>query len=1631
MEPVMQEIMAEVNGRYNLSNILDVLDKLRRAKRIDIDMYDKVYKQIITESRNDGDKWYQRYIPLKPKQLKELNSLNFSFDVKTSCDENNPNHTNRIQPSKLDKVQKFTSPTTFASPPTFETRGSKLTDFQSDYQKELTNQILYQISDGKRRSAQSDYIKSDKQHKTNRTISSFNINSLQQLISVVQRKIMQHYRVAFNKIIYLYNEPVKLLQDVEIQAEPSKVAKFSLKDSFQIEKEIQQFQENQILKILFHHFDNLKQYWLKKKRIKNSRNQVLLMRKHNYLWRTFNKLRKYSIKHKQNRLKKIQADHFYSLNQLRIYFEKMINYHLEKQTKNSKQKISSGLIQLRNKEILRTCFAKFIQYYQYRRNKHQNNLLAYGLYQQKLQKQYFTLWSNLVMNQQKRETNQIIMKKGLKKWKQYLQLKDFNRKRKQTADNLLIWQYKRKIFQILKGYHIIIQNKNKYNKQLYDVYLFQLLRKGFKGFVINIQIKEKKKEQYQQIGRFLQILYISKPFNILQQYTKEQKMKKELNSKARAIYRVNKLRRLTNFWLKWAQEKKFHRKQDIQNIPQIKQFQIYLYFNKYKLAFQRSLWLKNLVRIMRSKYQKDFIKELKLNNIRFKQENKYPLKLKQKVISGLRINLINHLKKQQFYKQLLSLHQHNILKHIFDYMKVRGNNYRQKLINKRSVQRSLFGKYVAGPFYFWLNYSQKHAYKRNIRNNFDKLHIIKVYQKVFKTLNDYKWKKKIQNVQDSKNIPIIIQKQKLRFFKFWNAKRLSKGKIESFCISFSNLQKRIFFKHMQLIKVRDFQKKKYMAQGRIFYLMKFAFNQLNKYKINKLKQRNNTEIIKKRQLYHLKSNSFKHMRKLFTFEQNVAYLTAITVLQIKKNLLQKYFKGFKELIVNKKRPRDQIMKMNKLRKCFAGWKVFTSKQQGTKLMVQAIQDIQKDQKLKFFRKLSSNNRIKNANMYYNQNLIKKVLMYWFDSTQSSQKTIYLTTILNKLKIKQLKKQFQKLLIKNKSMQVYQNSINLMKRKMLKIWKLKLQKLKKFQRFLFQITNNRMENMIFSFQAIRDNSKEIEIKNKYSFQLLLQHFQQWKKLYQKSNSFKRIIFSILIALKKTKICALNRMKKINKDKKIVIQCSKLQKQRIFHKWLKKLHQIEGFKKLQIILNKKEMEQFNKKAKKLFGINQQFIINSILSRNTLSRIFLRWNYLSKMNQKLKLFEFKLENIFSNKMYQKHCQSVLFYHLQSYQIKQLKGEFALKTFNKLVQHKQNAIFGQLQQDSIYYNYLDQKNIRKQIICFTLWAKLTNESVAYKFISKSLGEIFKRNMYYNLKIIKQFGDKNQIIFKKIDDKKKKKVLLYWFLQSQKRIAAKSIYNILDTNYDSKQNKLLYVAKFMEILSQNSKKTKKGNKYYDVLNSLIKNKMKQALSKVLKFSKQQYLSKCKKRKLKKQYIKLWRINKAVITFNKILGMSYDRNISYYFNKIKTQNQNQKAEFHYQNKLKYQLIQFLQQVKDTTNKKIEYLSSKQNTIIVNVCFQTWIIELLKRNNQKKQFKKIFKGFYLYHYRTIGAEFIKQLKLEKKLQIKGEQESQQSLIYSVFKGWKMLVDERKMLKKYLQQCSVEEKRGKSIPKNMPY
>lgn len=38
------------------------------------------------------------------------------------------------------------------------------------------------------------------------------------------------------------------------------------------------------------------------------------------------------------------------------------------------------------------------------------------------------------------------------------------------------------------------------------------------------------------------------------------------------------------------------------------------------------------------------------------------------------------------------------------------------------------------------------------------------------------------------------------------------------------------------------------------------------------------------------------MKRIFTAEQNIAYLTAFTILDIKRTILTKYFEGFKHMI---------------------------------------------------------------------------------------------------------------------------------------------------------------------------------------------------------------------------------------------------------------------------------------------------------------------------------------------------------------------------------------------------------------------------------------------------------------------------------------------------------------------------------------------------------------------------------------------------------------------------------------------------------------------------------------------------------------------------------------------------------------
>lgn len=69
-------------------------------------------------------------------------SLNFSFDLKRSFgnEENQPNLINKLLSDnrstntlKTETCKPFTSPSNMGSPPTYETKCSRMTDYQSDH----------------------------------------------------------------------------------------------------------------------------------------------------------------------------------------------------------------------------------------------------------------------------------------------------------------------------------------------------------------------------------------------------------------------------------------------------------------------------------------------------------------------------------------------------------------------------------------------------------------------------------------------------------------------------------------------------------------------------------------------------------------------------------------------------------------------------------------------------------------------------------------------------------------------------------------------------------------------------------------------------------------------------------------------------------------------------------------------------------------------------------------------------------------------------------------------------------------------------------------------------------------------------------------------------------------------------------------------------------------------------------------------------------------------------------------------------------------------------------------------------------------------------------------------------------
>ncbi|TNV74951.1 hypothetical protein FGO68_gene9580 [Halteria grandinella] len=720
------------------------------------------------------------------------------------------------------------------------------------------------------------------------------------------------------------------------------------------------------------------------------------------------------------------------------------------------------------------------------------------------------------------------------------------------------------------------------------------------------------------------------------------------------------------------------------------------------------------------------------------------------------------------------------------------------------------------------------------------------------------------------------------------------------------------------------------------------------------------------------------MKRIFIFEQNVAYLTAVTILSIKKNLLQKYFKGFKDLIQQKKRPRDQVMKMNKLRKCFAGWKTFTSKQQGLKLFVSSILDIQKDQKKKFYSKLQQNNQLHEARHYYKIHRTLKVLQSWYGITQSSQKVTYLVKLLNQQKLKQLKKQFQILSDSFKlSNLIEQGKANLQSKSFLK-WKKKYQRRQILRRFGLFLETKEKDNISYGLSALKENIIDQQIQEILSKKLLEKLFMGWKNTWQKKSYLKILcnIFDNKISKIQSRFLhKINNLSKFKQLRTIKIRCVK---KAYLKKWSKQLKKVQAIQVLQKAIDSIKKRQFNKCSKTLFNINEQQIYNTQVEQQQKLRLFTKWIQLTNQKQRLAHFVEILTRIFEQKTYYKHCRSLLFFSLKNQQIKQLKGEFALKAFAQLVCNRQAMIFGQLQQDQQYLSFLEEKNRRTQIFCFTLWAKLTNESIAYKFICKSLLEIYKRNMKNNMRVIKNYGDSNHIIYKKLDDNKRKSILNLWFNQTQKRIAIKSIFGCLEANYDSFQNKQQHVKAFMNILKQASTTHQNATQLFTVIRTKFLQCMAKTVQKINSSTKGQIINNNKRKNLKQRSLRQWRKLKSLLSLTTIMQGAYERVLNLNLNKLKNKLRIQKANQHYEQRLQNLLISFLKAAVHSTKVKLELLEKNQNQQFVNIHFQIWFIECLKRNNQRKCLQRICRGFFLYHYRTQGADLIKQLKLEKKL-----------------------------------------------------
>ncbi|KAL4441578.1 hypothetical protein ABPG74_021510 [Tetrahymena malaccensis] len=652
------------------------------------------------------------------------------------------------------------------------------------------------------------------------------------------------------------------------------------------------------------------------------------------------------------------------------------------------------------------------------------------------------------------------------------------------------------------------------------------------------------------------------------------------------------------------------------------------------------------------------------------------------------------------YQQIRQIYERKVYKECLFALANYRDKHSKSTENKNIVKSYLFNKYIVKSFQKILNYSKSHkiksiltekiriAYKQKLMQNY--LHKLKDYK-------NYRQKKVSLQAKNTEKVEKVFQK---KHFRAWYKLGCRNQSFRYLVDLVKRLQLSRFFVIMKYLRQRDFQKQKIIKSDHLIFLKLTIFNAFVKYYRKRKYERKSLEYIKCRQQINYAKQSMKQWKKLHSYNKNVTYLCAKSIITIKNDILMKYFGKLKQKWFLKSQE-SRLIKENQIklkRKILLGLRKYTTNKMINYENMIAINEKRKKQIKQnilniWLRKLFNKQRQEDVSRAIIKYRKHKVLQIWAD----------LFNIKNNLQNPIKVSDFQGFKRLEETQEIHIITTNRGKKRNLRQFFFNM--LKVSQKLLKQKGLIGLKNAILKRKI--ENKKLDQIQNKFEADLLSKYLLQWQRSSQrKINKYNMIVKLRNVFQKYQKRIGFEAIQGqeqiyldlIQKSKKAVTQRQKSMKMKSFSK-LKAYY----LKKKKIARRKLELEE-------------------LVQRNNTLNFFKKLKFYSYKKQ-----ENKQKNVYIQDYLYLNLLKKVFNKIRTYQItKQILAQKSLKLQSYLNKKKLKRGFKQIKQN-FSETKSDMQNTIQSLKAYRMNLQLKSFAVLRKYMNIQKLKSEKYNNAYN----------------------------------------------------------------------------------------------------------------------------------------------------------------------------------------------------------------------------------------------------------------------------------------------------------------